>query len=98
MNVEFTNRAVRDLREIAARSRAQFGERIATALEARLQEVITQIAVAPESAPRVDRRPGMRVVSLVRYPFKIFYRITGDTVRIVHVRHSARRPWTEAGN
>jgi plasmid stabilization system protein ParE len=97
MRVEFTNRAVRDLREIAAHSRQNFGERIATALEARLQDVVMQISAAPESSPRVEQRPGMRVVPLVRYPFKIFYRIIGDTVRIVHIRHAARRPWTDAG-
>lgn len=96
MRVEFTNRAVRDLREIATHSRRQFGDRIAAALEARLQEVYTQIANAPESAPRVEQRPGMRVIPLVRYPFKIFYRIVGDAVRILHVRHTARRPWTGA--
>jgi toxin ParE1/3/4 len=95
MKVEFTNRAVRDLREIAAHSRQYFGERIARALEARLQDVVKQIAAAPESAPRVEQRPGMRVVPLVRYPFKIFYRIVGDTVRIVQFRHAARRPWTD---
>jgi plasmid stabilization system protein ParE len=35
----------------------------------------------------------MRVMPLVRYPFKIFYRIVGDTVRVLHIRHAARRPW-----
>jgi plasmid stabilization system protein ParE len=37
----------------------------------------------------------MRVLPLVRYPFKVFYRIAGDTVRILHIRHTARRPWTD---
>ena len=36
----------------------------------------------------------MRVLPLMRYPFKVFYRVVGDTVRIVHIRHTARRPWT----
>jgi hypothetical protein len=35
----------------------------------------------------------MRVVSLVRYPFSIFYRVIDDTIRILHIRHTARRPW-----
>ena len=95
MKVEFTNRAVRDLRDISAHSRDRFGERVATALEARLREVVVQIARAPESAPHVEQRPGMRVAHLGRYPFKVFYRIAEDSVRIVHVRHAARRPWSE---
>ena len=93
MKVEFTNRAVHDLREISDYSRAIFGYRVTAALEQRIHDVVAGIAHAPESAPRVEQLPGMRVVPLVRYPFKSFYRIVGDTVRIVHIRHAARRPW-----
>lgn len=96
MKVEFTNRAVSDLRKISIQSRKEFGASVTAALELRIRNVVEQIANAPESAPRVEQRPGMRVVPLVRYPFKIFYRIIGnDTVRILHIRHTSRRPWTE---
>jgi toxin ParE1/3/4 len=98
MKVEFTSRAVRDLREISDYSRRHFGNRITRGLEARIQQVITNIANAPESAPRIEQRPDMRVVLLVRYPFKIFYRIAGETIRILHVRHTARRTWDQGGN
>jgi toxin ParE1/3/4 len=95
MKVEFTNRAVGDLRKISSQSRKEFGGSVAAALELRIRKVVEQIGEAPESAPRVEQRPGMRVLPLVRYPFKIFYRIIdSDTVRIVHIRHAARRPWT----
>jgi toxin ParE1/3/4 len=96
MKLEFTRRAVNDLTEIAAHGRQQFGDRITAALEQRIRDVMAQIANVPESAPRVEQRPGMRVLPLVRYPFKVFYRIVGDTVRIVHIRHTARRPWRNA--
>jgi toxin ParE1/3/4 len=33
----------------------------------------------------------MKVVR--RYRYKIFYRVTGETVEILHVRHTSRRPW-----
>ncbi len=90
MKVEFSSRAVRDLREIAAFSREQFGDRVTAALEGRIRDIVTQITNAPESAPRVEQRPGVRVVSLVRYPFRMFYRIQGDTITILHIRHTAR--------
>lgn len=93
MNVEFTNRAVHDLREISDYSRRRFGDRVAAALESRLRDAVAQIARAPESAPRVEQKPGMRVVSLARYPFRVFYRVIGDTVRIVRIRHTSRQPW-----
>ena len=95
MKVEFTNRAIADLRKISAQSRKEFGDRVAAALAVRIRSVVEQIGDAPESAARVEQRPSMRVLPLVRYPFKVFYRIVGDTVRILHIRHTARRPWTE---
>jgi toxin ParE1/3/4 len=93
MKVEFTNRAVSDLREISDYSRKQFGDRVTAALEARIRDVIADIASAPERAPAIEQRSGMRIVPLVHYPFKIFYRVAGDAVRILHIRHAARRPW-----
>jgi plasmid stabilization system protein ParE len=62
MKVEFTKRAARDLHEIANDSRRRFGDRVAAALEVRFRDVVAGIAHAPESAPRVEQRPGMRVV------------------------------------
>jgi plasmid stabilization system protein ParE len=91
MKVEFSVRAVRDLREIAAYSRRQFGDRVTAALELRIRDTIALIGQAPESAPRVEQRPGMRVMPLIRYPFRIFYRIEGDTLKIIHIRHTSRQ-------
>ena len=67
---------------------------MARALEIRIREVVELIAKYPEAAPPVLDRPGMRVMPLIRYPYKIFYRILTDRVRILHIRHAVRRPWT----
>lgn len=96
MNVEFTKRAVSDLRKISAHSRREFGERVTAALEGRIHEVIDHIARRPESAPRLEGRPDLRVVLLGRYPFKVFFRVLPDRVRILHIRHTAQQPWTGA--
>ena len=93
MKVEYSNRALADLRKLSAGCQATFGERVTAALEARIRAIVEQIRQAPESAPRVEQRPGVRVVPLIRYPYKIFYRILDDTVRILHIRHTSRRPW-----
>ena len=93
MRVEYTNRALADLRKISADSRA-FGDVITAALEARIRKVVARIAEHPETAAPVVERPGMRVVPLVRYPYKIFYRVLEDRVKILHIRHTARKPWT----
>jgi toxin ParE1/3/4 len=93
MKVEYARRAIADLRKISADSRQAFGDRVAKALEARIRAVIDHVSREPLSAPVVDQRPGVRVVPLVRYPFKVFYRVLDDGVRIMHIRHTARRPW-----
>ena len=39
--------------------------------------------LSQESAPPVTKRPGVRVVAFVRYPFKLFYRIlSADRIRV----------------
>ena len=93
MKVEYTKRAVADLREISANSRVAFGDWVAEALAARIRAVVDRISQEPLSAPEVEQRPGLHVAPLVRYPFKVFYRVLDDRVKIVHIRHTSRRPW-----
>lgn len=93
MKVEYSNRALSDLRKISADSRRIFGDRVATELGVRIQTIVERIRRAPESAPPVEQRSGVRVVLLIRYPYKIFNRILQDRIRILHIRHTSRRPW-----
>jgi plasmid stabilization system protein ParE len=93
MRIEYSGRAVADLRKISADSRRAFGDRVAKALETRIRAVIEHISRDPLSAPQVEQRPGMRVAPLIRYPFKVFYHVFDDRIRILHIRHTARRPW-----
>jgi hypothetical protein len=44
-------------------------------------------------AQRSPKRPGVRVLPVGRYPYKVFYRITGDAVEILHIHRAAREPW-----
>ena len=46
MKVEYSARAIRDLYEIAAYSRRQFGDRVTAALETRIRDIIAQIGNA----------------------------------------------------
>ncbi len=63
---------------------------ISEAFQNRLHAVTTRVARWPESAQEVRERPGVRIAPLIRYPYKIFYRISGETVEILHVHHAAR--------
>jgi toxin ParE1/3/4 len=68
---------------------------VAPVVERRIRSIVAHIARWPESSRRSAKRPDVRVVGLGRYPFKIFYRVTGDTVEILHIHHAARQPWDE---
>lgn len=93
MRVEFTRRATEDLRTVSKESRA-FGVSVAAAVEARIREIIVRISERPKAASPIIERPGMYVVPLIRYLYKIFYRVLEDWVRVLHIRHESRRPWT----
>jgi toxin ParE1/3/4 len=41
------------------------------------------ISVSGQKAQEVEGRPGVRVVPLFRYPYKIFYRRTGEAIEIL---------------
>jgi plasmid stabilization system protein ParE len=93
MKVEYSNRAVADLHKVSADSRAMFGNAVALALEARIRDVVAHISENPEAAPRVTERDGVRMFPLTHYPYKLFYRVLADRVRVLHIRHTSRRPW-----
>ncbi len=94
MKIEYSNRAIADLRKLAVDS-LRFGDAVSLAVEARVNRVVAHIAKYPEAAERIRERPGVHVAPLVRYPYKIFYRILDDRVRILHIRHTSRQPWTQ---
>jgi toxin ParE1/3/4 len=89
MKVVYTDEARKDLDRILAYIASNYP----TAYEAfliRLRSVIGRIGMWPESAQDVDEEPGVRAVSLLRYPYKIFYRNTGEAIEIMYIHHAAQ--------
>jgi toxin ParE1/3/4 len=93
MRVEYSKRAIADIRQIAAYHARSGSPAVAEGIAARIQEVVVQITGSPLSGRSVVQRPGVRVVLLVNYRYKIFYRVAGETIRIIHIRHTSRRPY-----
>jgi toxin ParE1/3/4 len=93
MKVEYSKRAVSDLRRIAdyhtGLDDPKVGERVAVGI----REVVVGLERFPERGRPVAQRPGVHVALLVQYRYKIFYRVAGETLRIIHIRHTSRRPW-----
>jgi toxin ParE1/3/4 len=93
MRVVYTEDALRDLDAILTFI-GQHYPTITAAFESRLRTTIARIRAWPESAPRNASRFDVRVVVLVPYPYKLFYRVTQDAIEILHLYHAARRePW-----
>jgi plasmid stabilization system protein ParE len=94
MKVVYTDEALTDLAAIADWLTVHYPT-VAPLVERRIRRVVAHIARWPTSARRASNRPGVRVVPLGRYPYKIFYRVAGDTVEILHIHHAARQPWDQ---
>jgi plasmid stabilization system protein ParE len=81
--------AKRDLTAIRDYLLSQAGSGPAGRVREYLRERIQSLRTAPMlgvATTRVD----IRVLPPTRYPYRIFYTITADTVVILHIRHSAR--------
>ena len=89
MRVVWTEAALADLEEVLAYI-AEHYPALAVPVERRLRAVIERVARWPQSGRAVDQRPGVRVVPLVRFPYRLFYVVTDDVVEVLHVHHAAR--------
>jgi toxin ParE1/3/4 len=94
MTVEYSRRALTDLRDIAAYYASADRPAVGEAVADRIGEVAARLETAPRSGRAVSEREGVRVAPLLRYSYNIFYTLAGERVRIVHIRHTSRRPWT----
>jgi toxin ParE1/3/4 len=90
MRVVYTDEALLDLDDILKYIAAHFPAAYQS-FELRLHTIVLRIGQWPQSAQQVAGRPGVRIVPLVRYPYKIFYRVTAECVEILHIRHAARQ-------
>ncbi len=91
MKVRYTIRARTDFAAIIS----YLGERSpagARSVKAAIERRIALLGEFPFIAPMTDE-PGVYELTLVRYPYKVYYQVDGDDVWIVHIRHTARRPW-----
>ncbi len=72
MKLIYSRRALDDLYQIKTYYAAQASPAIAEAIGRRLENVVDRICRVPEAAPRVSQRSQVRVIAVIRYPFRIF--------------------------
>ena len=88
LTVRFTQRALADLSDIRTylvERSPQGAERVRSQIAA----TIDLLSSFPMIGTATDE-PGVRVVQVTRYPYRIFHTVETDTVIILHIRHAAR--------
>jgi plasmid stabilization system protein ParE len=93
MRLVLTRLALAELEEILTyiSARSPVGARH---VEARLRRSFDLIRRHPEAAARVEQRPDVRRLPLVRYPYVMYYVVGADAVTVLRILHTAReRPW-----
>ena len=92
MKAVYTDAALSDLDEILAYTATEYPSLVAS-VEQRIRDVIARVETWPLSARLLEGHAGIHVVPLIRYPYKIFYRIERGQIEILHIHHTARKPW-----
>jgi plasmid stabilization system protein ParE len=89
MKIVYMPAAAADLEDILAYTAENFPGHV-TQVEMRLRTVLERISEHPLSARAIFDQSDVRVVPLVRFPFKVFYRAMSDRIEILHIRHVAQ--------
>jgi plasmid stabilization system protein ParE len=91
MKVRYSPRAVQDLAGIAdyLAERSPAG---AVAVESAIRATARLLAEFPGSGKPLEQRPRVRVIPVTRYPYLVFYAVSGRSVVVLHIRRGAREP------
>jgi len=95
MKLRYTGRARADLEAIFTYLDAR-APAAAQSVKTLIERRIALLADYPFIAPATDVS-GIYELTIVRYPYKVYYEVSGDEVWIVHIRDARRRPWAEEG-
>lgn len=91
MRVRYTLRARTDLDAIYTYLDVR-APAAALSVKTTIERRIALLAAFPNIAPATDQA-GIYELTIVRYPYKVYYEISGEEIWIVHIRDARRRPW-----
>ena len=90
MRVEFHKQVATDISRIMDYYKDVAGPKLADEFYSELRSFFQKAAETPEAYG--IRKRDLRRVNLERFPYHFLFRIVGDSVRILVVRHESRRP------
>jgi plasmid stabilization system protein ParE len=61
-------------------------------VEQRIRRTIGLLSEFPGAGRALAQRLQIRVIPIGRYPYLIFYTLSGDELTLLHIRHAARQP------
>jgi plasmid stabilization system protein ParE len=94
MRVRYTPRAERDLARIVSYLDERAAD-VTPQVVRRIRERATQLTDFPFIGPPTNR-PGIRSLTVVPYPYKLYYRVGANEIAILHIRDGRRAPWKGA--
>ena len=90
MKVAWSLAALAQLRA-AHRYLSKENPRAASEFLAALEALEENLSHFPKMGVRT-KQPGVMAFPLVRYRYRLFYKIERDEIRIIRIRHTSRRP------
>ena len=90
MSLIYSARARRDIEAALALTQSEFPSTLAD-FRRHFAAMIARISDWPLSGHPIPGRADLRAIPMVRYPYKLVYRVSVSTIEIVHFRHTSRQ-------
>jgi plasmid stabilization system protein ParE len=90
LTVRLNGRAARDLQDIIDHRADEHGALVARHVHDELLDAMRRLALRPFLLGRRTAIPDVRVLSLTRYPYRMYYTVSEVAVVILHIRHTSR--------
>lgn len=94
MRVRYSQRAARDSAQIIGYLNER-SPKSAAAVRRVITASIAVLADFPFIAPSTEL-PDVREMTIVRYPYKVYYTVREEEVLILHIRDSRRESWIQS--
>ena len=91
MRIIYTATALRDLVSIYEYQELNWPS-ITSRFNMRLVAIERYVSEYPRGAPKLSRRSNVRTINFGSLPYRLFYQANADTIEVLTIRHTSRRP------